>query len=207
MKILNLYAGVGGNSLLWHGHDVTAVEYTQELADVYAKNHPDHQIVVADAHQFLLEHHGDYDLVWSSPPCQSHSRMIRSGKNRKPRYPDLRLYEEILFLTHSFKGLWVVENVIPYYDYLITPETVIGRHVFWSNCDLQSIQDEPRPDNFINLTNLKGMRKLQEWLGIHYEKPIYYEGNHCPAQVLRNCVHPNLGQSVLNKIVEDFLTR
>ena len=103
--------------------------------------------------------------------------------------------------------MWVVENVVPYYDYLIEPETVIGRHVFWSNCDLQGIQDEPRPVNFINLTNVAGMRKLQEWLGIYYEKPVYYEGNHCPSQVLRNCVHPKLGRRVLNKIVEDFLTR
>ena len=205
MKILNLYAGVGGNSLFWDGHDVVAIEYTEELADIYSDKHPNHEIIVADAHQYLLDHHEDFNFVWSSPPCQSHSRMIRSGKNRKPRYPDLRLYEEILFLTHSFNGLWVVENVVPYYDYLIEPETVMGRHVFWSNCELNNIEDEPRPDNFINLTDVSGMRKLQEWLGIYYKKPVYYEGNHCPAQVLRNCVHPKLGRRVLDKIVGEFL--
>ena len=37
---------------------------------------------------------------------------------------------------------------------------------------------------------------LMEWLGIHYEENIYYAGNHCPAQVLRNCVHPDLGLEI-----------
>ncbi len=36
-----------------------------------------------------------------------------------------------------------------------------------------------------------------DWLGIHYKENIYYEGNHCPAQVLRNCVHPVLGMQIL----------
>ena len=33
MKILNLYAGIGGNRLLWgNDHDITAIEYNLEIA-------------------------------------------------------------------------------------------------------------------------------------------------------------------------------
>ena len=211
MKILNLYAGLGGNRKLWgNEHDITSVEYAQGIADIYAAQYPNDTLVVGDAHSYLLENFQNFDFIWSSPPCQSHSRLIRSGKNRKSRYPDLRLYEEILLLQHNFKGKWLVENVIPYYTPLVAPTATIGRHMMGSSAPasaLDGIEDIKSPPDFINMTNVAGMRKLQKWLGIHYEKPIYYEGNHCPAQVLRNCVHPNLGQRVLNKIVEDFLTR
>lgn len=196
MKILNLYAGLGGNRKHWKDVDVTAVEYTQKIADVYKKLNPDDEIIVTDAHKYLLDNYQDFDFIWSSPPCQSHSRMIRSGKNRKPRYPDMKLYEEILFLKHNFNGLWVVENVKPYYAPLIKAKEV-GRHLFWSNFDFDC-DEIKQPANFINKTNVKGSEVLKKWLGIEYEGNIYYEGNHCPAQVLRNCVHPSVGKQILN---------
>jgi DNA (cytosine-5)-methyltransferase 1 len=198
MKILNLYAGIGGNRKHWSGCEVTAVEYTQKIADVYARLNPNDTVVVADAHQYLLDHYHEFDFIWSSPPCQSHSRMIRSGRNRKPRYPDFKLYEEIVFLFRNCKDkLWVVENVIPYYTPLIEG-TKIGRHLFWSNFDLPQI-NPPEFKNFINEQNLDAKEKLHEWLGIHYEENIYYEGNHCPTQILRNCVHPDVGREIFNE--------
>jgi hypothetical protein len=39
---------------------------------------------------------------------------------------------------------------------------------------------------------------MKEWLGLHYEGNIYYEGHHSPTQVLNNCVHPDLGLHVFN---------
>lgn len=130
MKVLNLYAGIGGNRKLWPDTaSVTAVEYSQDIADVYQAQYPADTVEVCDAHEYLLQNHQHFDFVWSSPPCQSHSKMIRSGRNRKPRYPDLRLYEEILLLQNDFDGKWVVENVVPYYTPLIAPERR-GRHLF-----------------------------------------------------------------------------
>ena len=202
MKGLDLYAGLGGNRQKWSGIEVTAVEYTAKIADVYSKLHPSDTVIVADAHQYLLEHYHEFDFIWSSPPCQSHSRMIRSGKNRRPRYPDLRLYEEILFLQNNFKGLWVVENVIPYYKPLI-PGKKIGRHLIWSNFNIADF-DAPSPKGFIMGTNVAAKEKLQDWLGIHYEGNIYYEGNHCPAQILRNCVHPDLGEHILKSAIMEL---
>jgi len=196
-KVLNSYAGLGGNRKRWTDCQVTAVEYTQKIADTYKSLYPQDDVIVADAHQYLLDNHQNFDFIWSSPPCQSHSRMIRSGKNRKPRYPGLRLYEEILFLKHNFKGLWVVENVIPYYEPLL-PGKKIGRHLFWSNFEFDC-EDIKSPGNFINKTNVEGSKALKEWLGIEYEGNIYYEGNHCPAQVLRNCVHPSIGEQIFKE--------
>lgn len=200
MRILNLYAGIGGNRKMWPDHHtVTAIEYDQNIADIYQDQHPNDEVIVStDAHQYLLENCQDFDFVWSSPPCQSHSRMSRSGKNRKPRFPDMRLYEEIIFLKYSAPDvLWVVENVVPYYKPLVEPSTKVGRHLFWSNFEITA-KDVKRPAGFINLTNRAGAEKLKSWLGIDYEGYVYYDGNHCPAQILRNAVHPKIGLHILN---------
>ena len=197
MKVLNLYAGLGGNRKLWEGVDVTAVELDPKIAAVYKRLNPDDNIVIDDAHNYLLNHYQEFDFIWSSPPCQSHSRMIRSGRNRKPRYPDMEIYEEILFLTHNFKGRWVVENVIPYYKPFMEPKK-IGRHLFWSNFSINNFKI-PEFKDFINRQNLTAKKDLQDWLGIHYEENIYYGDNHCPTQILRNCVHPLTGQHIFNE--------
>ena len=200
MRILNLYAGIGGNRKMWPDHHtVTAIEYDQKIADIYQDQNPfDELIVSTDAHKFLLENYQDFDFIWSSPPCQSHSRMIRSGQNRKPRFPDMRLYEEIIFLKYSAPDvLWVVENVVPYYKPLVEPSTKVGRHLFWSNFEITA-EDVKRPTGFINLGNKVGAEKLKRWLGIDYEGVVYYDGNHCPAQILRNAVHPKIGLHILN---------
>ena len=200
IKVLNLYAGIGGNRKLWNSCQVTSVEYTQKIADVYKSQHPNDEVVVADAHQYLLENHSRFDFIWSSPPCQSHSKMMKGGRNRKPRYPDMKLYEEILFLQHNHKGLWVVENVVPYYKPLVSPTKQVGRHLFWSNFNFD-VEEVKSPENFINMTTVAGSKKLKDWLGIHFEGNIYYEGNHCPAQVLRNAVHPLVGKQVYDAAV------
>lgn len=195
MRILNLYSGVGGNRKLWQDVEVTAVEFNPQIAAVYQRLYPQDQVVIGDAHAYLLEHYGRFDFIWSSPPCQSHSKMNKATRHKSRRYPSMALYEEILFLQHFAECPWVVENVVPYYEPLI-PAKRIGRHLFWSNFAFDGVE-VPSPPNFINQANLAGKKLLQDWLGIHYEENIYYEGNHCPAQVLRNCVHPILGGHIL----------
>ena len=137
VRVLNLYAGIGGNRKLWEGVDVTAVEYREDIAAVYKDHFPNDNVVVGDAHQYLLDHYEEFDFIWSSPPCQTHSRARMWGfkNNRKveKKYPDMKLYQEILFLKHYFTGKWVVENVNPFYEPLIPPTKEMGRHLFWSN--------------------------------------------------------------------------
>lgn len=203
MRILNLYAGIGGNRKKWpDGVLVDAVERDEKIAAIYQEQFPDDVVYTSDAHDFLLKDFDNYDFIWSSPPCQSHSRMIRGGRNRKPRYPDMKLYEEILFLKHNFPGKWVVENVVPYYEPLMTYQK-IGRHVFWCNFEkelyFKSLGFEPPSfSGMMKNATVADSEKMKEWLGIHYEGNLYYEGNHCPSQVLRNAVHPDLGRLVFD---------
>lgn len=201
MKILNLFCGIGGNRKLWEGHEVTSVDNQESILEKYKELFPEDNIILADAYQYLLDHFEEYDFIWASPPCQSHSRFIRSGKNRKPRYTDLRLYEVILFLKHNFKGKWVVENVKPYYEPLI-PGKEFGRHLIWSNFEITLFEVE-QPKDFINLCNVEGSIKLKKWLGLEYTGNVYYGNNHDPSQILRNCVHPKIGKHVLDCLHEE----
>jgi len=141
MKILNLYACLGGNRYKWGDeHQITAVELDPELARMYQERFPKDTVIIADAHQYLLDHYKEFDFIWSSPPCPTHSRArywnsSNYDTNTKPVYPDMTLYQEILFLQHYFNGKYVVENVIPYYEPLI-PAKKRGRHLYWTNFNL-----------------------------------------------------------------------
>lgn len=136
MKILNLYANIGGNRKLWgDDHNITAVEIDPKIAAIYQEFWPNDTVVVGDAHQYLLEHYHEYDFIWASPPCPTHSKIRKAtsfeehrGKNgfHEPEYPCMKLYQEILFLQGYFKGRWCVENVISWYDPLIPPTEMGG---------------------------------------------------------------------------------
>ena len=109
VRVLNLYACLGGNRYKWDevaNIEVTAVEWDEELAKLYQERFPNDTVIVADAHQYLLDHYKDFDFIWTSPPCPSHSRVRISQKNRDsfiPLYPDLKLYEEIIFFLVKIK--------------------------------------------------------------------------------------------------------
>jgi len=198
LKILNLYAGIGGNRKLWgNEHDITAVEINPHIAKVYQNLYPKDKIIVTDAHQYLLDHFKEYDFIWSSPPCPSHSKMRFSIK--KKIFPDMKLYEEIIFLSYWFNGKWCIENVISYYEPLITP-TTIGRHYYWSNFNL-------KPIYFDDLTI---RRATKEELANHHSFSLNIfdvikdvPENHGKErfdrrQILRNCVNPEIGKHILD---------
>ena len=196
MKILNLYAGVGGNRKLWgNDHNVTAVESDIKIAEIYQDMFPNDEVIVTDAHQYLLEHYMNFDFIWSSPPCQTHSQIrynIGFKADRKYRkvdakYPDMKLYEEILLLDYWYKGLWVVENTIPYYPPLVKG-TKMGGHIWWSNFNIDSIE--------VGNRNHRGgtVESLQERKQIDLSE--YDIGN--KRQILRNCVEPELGKHILD---------
>jgi DNA (cytosine-5)-methyltransferase 1 len=196
MKILNLYAGIGGNRKLWQNAEVTAVEQDPKIATVYAANFPQDTLIIGDAHEYLLEHYADFDFIWSSPPCQTHSRMMKATRHKNKKYPDMTLWQEIIFLQNFCKKKFVVENVQPYYKPLIEPTQVIGRHYFWANFFFLA-SDVKNPRNFIGNGTLHHARELKEWLGFDFAENIYYAQNHDPCQVLRNCVHPEIGQNIM----------
>ena len=204
MKILIGCAGLGAESELWDDNvnDITHVEIDPKIGGVLQERKPNRKVIISDAYDYLLKNSRNFDFVWFSPMCQGNSRMIRGGRNRKPRFPDLKLYEVKIFLDYNFKGKYVIENVVPYYKPLIKPTAKIGRHLFWSNFPIDESFKCNQPKGFIKTGTVKGSEELKKWLGIHYEGNLYYNGNHDPCQVLRNCVHPDLGSHVFRCLNE-----
>lgn len=203
MRVLNLYAGIGGNRKLWSGCKVVAIENNEKIASVYKDNFPEDEVIVCDAHQFLEKNFRDFDFIWSSPPCQSHSKMMKATRHNVAKYPDMSLYQQVIFLQNFFSGKWVVENVIPYYKPLISPTQKNGRHIFWSNFEFMAF-DVPQPKGFITGSSVAAKKSMMDWIGIHYEENIYYGNNHCPVQVLRNCVHPEIGLHIFNEAIRQI---
>lgn len=195
MKILNLYAGIGGNRKHWGSeHEITAVEYDAEIAGVYGSLFPQDNLVIGDAHQYLLEHHDEFDFIWSSPPCQSHSSFrFNIGvryRGVKPVYPDMTLYEEIVFLQHHSNALWVIENVKPYYEPLIQA-TQIDRHLYWSNF--------PLPETAPKVEKLREAQ-IPQLEALHgYDLSGFKLKN--KRQVLRNCVYAPTGKAILEAAI------
>jgi DNA (cytosine-5)-methyltransferase 1 len=196
MKILNLYAGIGGNRKLWgDSHEVTAIEIDPDIAKIYKELFPSDIVIVTDAHQYLLDHFLEYDFIWSSPPCPSHSKIrkmlgVGSGQN-KPIYPDMKLYEEILLLQGYYPGFYVVENVISWYKPLIEPQD-INKHYFWANFKIQNLTKKSREHHGT-------IKTLQERKGFDLSK---YKGID-KRKILRNCVEPETGLHILNSLFEN----
>ena len=200
MKVLNLYAGLGGNRAKWPDYvEVTAVEYREDIAQFYQDRFPQDTVIAGDAHQYLLDHYAEYDFIWSSVPCPLHSRArYWSSKGNpekvKPNYVDMRLYEEILLLQHYYEGIWVVENVKPYYDPLIKPGITLGRHCFWSNYPIPNY-------HAIDADIKNGTRP--EWEALHGISLEGYKFIDRTDKLLRNCVHPDLGLHVFLSSLSD----
>ena len=203
MKILNLYACLGGNRYKWNevkdDIEVTAVELDEELARLYQERFPNDKVIVADAHQYLLDHYKEYDFIWSSPPCPSHSRINVSQYTReswKPRYPDMVLYQQVIFLKHFYKGDYCVENVIPYYDCLI-PAKQRGRHLYWTNFRLPNILTERKNPDLGRTKNL--INALSIFHNYDFTK---YNGSQSKQKVARNLVDYEAGKTIFKTLID-----
>lgn len=197
MKILNLYSCLGGNRYKWGDeHEITAVEWDEELAKLYKERFPNDIVIITDAHQYLLDHFKEFDFIWSSPPCPSHSRVRISQKNREEfvfKYPDLKLYEEVIFLDNFYNGKYVVENVIPYYEPLI-PAKKRGRHLYWTNFMLPSNINERKLDGILtNMIDEVGV--LSKFHDYDFRK---YKGNQPTNKIARNLVDYEAGKTILD---------
>ena len=192
MKILNGYCGIGGNRKLWtpngDEHEIIAIENVPKIAKIYQEFFPKDEVIITDAHQYLLEHYKEFDFIFMSPPCPTHSDIRRCGVQAgqyEAQYPAMELYQEIILLKHFAKCKWVVENVKPYYKPLIGGE-LIHRHLFWSNFYIPKI--EIKDDR--NHCNMKGTDTLY---GFDLNNKDVSE----KRKLLRNCVNPKLGKYIL----------
>ena len=196
MKILNLYACLGGNRYKWNevkdDIEVTAVELDPEAARLYQERFPNDKVIVADAHKYLLDHYKEFDFIWSSPPCPTHSRarywsIGANGKN--PIYPDMKLYQEILLLEYHFKGKYVIENVIPYYEPMLSPKK-IGRHLYWTNFNLPTELNDRR----FAISQTKN--ELKSLCHFHSYDFYKYKGNQPIVKMARNLVDYEAGKTI-----------
>lgn len=192
MNILNLYCGIGGNRKLWGDeHNITAVEFDENIAEAYKYRYPNDNVIVTDAKQYLLDNYKNFDFIWISPPCQSHTRIITSvylDNNHIPKYPDMTLYQIISFLELYGKNTkWVVENVIPYYTPVVKPTVEIDRHLYWSNFNISKIEIQKKYT--IDKVTIKTLKDfdLKKFPKIKNKR-----------QVIRNQVDYEIGKHILD---------
>jgi DNA (cytosine-5)-methyltransferase 1 len=192
-KVLNLYACLGGNRYKWDEVaaeagielEVTAVELDPELARLYQERFPMDKVIVADAHAYLLDHYQEFyeGMVWSSPPCPTHSRArfwAHGSTGASPVYPDMKLYQEILFLEHHFKGKYIVENVVPYY-----------RHLYWTNFKLPN---DLKARHFDGMCQGKNeVDRLSKFHDYDFRK---YKGSQLLNKIARNLVDYEAGRTI-----------
>ena len=201
-KILNLYACLGGNRYKWDevakeagiDMEVTAVELDEELAKLYQERFPNDKVIVVDAHQYLLDNYKEFDFIWSSPPCPTHSRARYWGfgaNGKNPIYPDMKLYQEIIFLEHHFKGKYVVENVKPYYEPMFNP-IERDRHLYWTNFRLPNNVNARHFDGLCQTKN--EVEKLSKFHDYDFKK---YKGNQLLNKIARNLVDYEVGRTIL----------
>ena len=218
MKILNLYSGLGGNRRLWgNEHQITSIEYDTRIAYYYHKMYPNDEVIVGDATEYLLNsinsRNLDYDLVWYSSPCPTHSSMVKThwGLGWNIRFPDLtKLFGPLILLKYFYPNTKVCcENVEPWYQIRIPGinRIKLGRHTFWTNLNIpkknfprKRLQGDrvKRRDTYCKLP----IEKLIEMHHIdkNYLKQI--KGSHknhdLRGQIVRNCVDSDIGKYILD---------
>lgn len=177
---------------MWgEGHDITSIELNPEIAEIYKDFYPKDTVIVGDAHEYLLKNYREFDFIWTSPPCPTHSRLVTSNKNKfynegKTQYPNMMLYQEIILLKSFAECNWVIENVVPYYDPLI-PAVEIQRHLFWSNFAINPFQEkDDRTHDSIEANSTVYGVNLKEYKIQDKRK------------ILRNMVNPSLALHILN---------
>jgi DNA (cytosine-5)-methyltransferase 1 len=164
---------------------------------MYKERFPNDKVIVADAHQYLLDHYKEFDFIWTSPPCPSHSRIrFNQAKGRnddvyKAEYPNMMLYQEIILLDNYFEGKYVVENVIPYYEPLI-PAQQRGRHLYWSNFKIPN----KLSDRKINIGS--GIDEVNKLCKFHEIDLSAYKGGQRKDKIARNLVDYEAGRTIFN---------
>jgi DNA (cytosine-5)-methyltransferase 1 len=196
MKILNLYACLGGNRYKWGDeHEIVAVELDEELARMYKERFPNDTVIVADAHQYLLEHYKEFDFIWSSPPCPSHSKARfwgSKGGQCDVVYPEMSLYQEIILLQNFYNSKYVVENVNGYYEPLI-PAQKRGRHLYWSNFKIPK-----KLSNRFDVAVERGKNELNNLCEFHKIDLTSYKGKQSKIKIARNLVDFEAGKTILD---------
>lgn len=212
MKILNLFAGIGGNRTLWgNKHNITAIENDSRIAYIYHKRFPNDNVIVTDAYNYLIKYFHKFDIIWASPPCTTHTVLsklragyLKRGLHEKPSspLPDMRLYSLIIFLKHIFKRKWAVENVKPYYEPLIKPTSVIGRHYIWASTVIPTLKKNGRSVQYKkeHLNRGDSTSPAYKIKGVDVNLSKYFD-YYTERGILNNCVRPEEGKWILDHLI------
>lgn len=202
------------------------VVFDQIILDYIVCNIDDSPYLQADgdAHKFLKMFAHEFDFIQSSPPCQTHSRLRyslgacaksapRSEKRTEHCYCDPMLWQHVIFLAAhprlKHDCVWLVENVNPYYDWLVkfAPQYMIkiGRHFVWTNSNLPIFfnpKDAPKVPKFSDTSKYHRIKemslsKMQAQTRIDLSG---YPGIKNKRQVLRNMFEPELAAYIFNAI-------
>lgn len=189
------------------GHKITAVESDEDIAAIYQAQFPGDEMVVGDALEFVEKHLTEFDFIWASPPCQTHSVLnipTHAQTNRLPHIPDDKsLYGLIRWLKKWIdpNQLFIVENVKDYLGYLIQPNSMLARHPVWSNFPIPK-----KHFNRLKDMDHKSWKQLCEWHKIDQKlipKTLSWEKNHDKRRtILRNCVDYKIGKYILDCAVK-----
>lgn len=171
-------------------HEITSIEYNEEIASIYKEYFPNDKLIVTDAHQYLLDHFKEFDFIWSSPPCPTHSILNTTmvGLGQAVKYPDMQLYQQIILLNNWFSGKFCVENVIPYYEPLIKPSVKLQRHLFWTNFYVKPID-----------MGKTGIILEQSKLFAYGFDITKKKIKHNKAKIIRNLCNLQIGEYILNE--------
>ena len=103
LKVANYYCGIGGNRKLWQDNiEVVAVEQNEKIAEIYADHFPNDTVIVGDAHEHLLKNFREFDFIWSSPPCPTHSKL-RTLQKEVQKFQEKLSYPKLEMLNNLFR--------------------------------------------------------------------------------------------------------
>ncbi len=106
----------------------------------------------------------------------------------------MKLYQEVIFLNYHFKGKFVVENVIPYYEPMLNP-IKRGRHLYWTNFKLPNKLSERHFEGMAQAKN--EVTKLCEFHDYDFRK---YKGKQVLNKIARNLVDYEAGRTILETV-------
>ncbi len=194
------------------GLSFTCLELDDKVASLHKEIYPGHLVLETDGIKYLYEHSSNYDIILVTLPCQKISKLTEMNSRQKQDKPGLEiadLMDIIEFLQDVYTGNWFVENVKSK-DYSIQPNLYMDRHAIWSNVPLQrTYKLKDKTFRFDKCTDARpGLSKtqtylenLQNYLGMKLPYRINIRGNHAPAQIYREGLHPNIGLSLLKQLI------
>lgn len=118
IQVMDLFAGVGGLSyglLLTGKFEVPiAIEFEKSIADSFAKNHPETNVLCEDITKINLEkdlakYKGKIDIIVGGPPCQGFSlKGKKLGLNDERNFLFKTYYEFVKYFKPTY---FIIENV------------------------------------------------------------------------------------------------